>query len=90
MATDIATFKNEIKNVTERKARLELELAKIQAKRETIETNLKEKFNITPKEIEYTLISLNTTLKEKTDELTAKLSKAKEYISKLEAILNGS
>lgn len=89
MANDIATFKSDIKNLTDRKSKLELEVAKIQAKKETLEFDLKEKFNITPDEIDDKLESLKNESKAKTEEVTAKLAKAKDYISKLEAILNG-
>ena len=89
MANDIATFKSEIKNLSDRKSKLELEVAKIQAKKETLEADLKEKFNITPDEIEDKLESLKKESKAKTEEVNAKLTKAKDYISKLEAILNG-
>ncbi len=89
MTNDIATFKSEIKNLSDRKSKLELEVAKIQAKKETLEADLKEKFNITPDEIEDKLESLKKESKAKTEEVNAKLIKAKDYISKLEAILNG-
>lgn len=89
MAKDISTFKTEIKSLNDRKTKLELDFAKVSARREQIESELKQKYGITVDQLEEKIKELETKKDSITESLDAKLTKAKDYISKLEGILNG-
>lgn len=85
--TDFEKIKLEIDKLSKEKDTLEKQIASSKTLQDVYVKELKEKYNITPEDVESEVLTLETKLSEMKTALEAKLTTLREYVSKLKTAL---